>query len=310
MHPPALRGEADDMKILSIACATSLLLGPGTAQQRLFEAHDLDARKLAASHITDALQADADLLTTVALAATGGTALPSGSAARAELTRALQRAHRDANRVRARSRLRLDLDDLLEQLSFRIVREADLPQGFPTPTVVGELELRRYPRYRMARTAMGPGGGNAAFWPLFQHIKTNRIAMTAPVQTDYAADASRKRARTMAFLYGDPSTRPDTVDQRVEVVDVDAITVLSVGAIGVPNEAALTALERRLRAWVAAHDDRWQVAGPLRTMGYNSPMVGRSRNYFEVQLPIRAAERSDRAAVARPAVSDAAGTAR
>ena len=44
-----------------------------------------------------------------------------------------------------------------------------------------------------------------------------------------------------------------------------------------------------IRDSVASTDGEWVVAGPLRTMAYNSPMVRGDRRYFEVQLPVRRA---------------------
>ena len=94
----------------------------------------------------------------------------------------------------------------------------------------------------------------------------------------------------MAFLYGDPSTDPAKVGDGIEVVDVAAGTVLSIGANGYERKGRVAALEQRLRAFVEASDGAWIVAGPLRTMAYNSPMVRGDRRYFEVQLPVRPAE--------------------
>ena len=113
-------------------------------------------------------------------------------------------------------------------------------------------------------------------------------AMTSPVQMDYRADG--ERAASMAFLYGDRSTDPAKVGDGVEVVDVPAATVLSIGANGYERKGRVAALEQRLRAFVAASDGAWVVAGPLRTMAYNSPMVRGDRRYFEVQLPVRSAQ--------------------
>lgn len=256
-----------------------------TAQERLLQPSDVPARTATAERLEAAIEPGHDLLTTIALAATAGTRLTDGSRAAARLDTALRRAHADSDsdRERALERLRLDLGDLLDTLRFRIVREAELPEGFPEPVAVDELELRHYPAYRMARTEMGAGGSNGAFWPLFQHIKKNEIAMTAPVQTDYRAEG--ERPATMAFLYGSRDIAPGRTAGAVEVVDVPAITVLSIGAIGADRAGRIEELERRLRAFVAA-SPTWRVAGPLRTMGYNSPMVGRDRRYFEVQLPV------------------------
>ena len=63
---------------------------------------------------------------------------------------------------------------------FRPIKEAEMPQGFPGYTPVGQIEIKQYPAYRKA-FASGP----AEFWLLFSHIKQNNVAMTAPVEMDY-----------------------------------------------------------------------------------------------------------------------------
>ena len=270
--------------------AVSLALCSGLlAQTSLLEPEHLAARTRVAATLDALADGDAGLSTTIALAATAGTGLVAGSGARAELESALVRANTMTRADAALRRLRIDLGDLADTLTFEPVGEADLPAGFPGYRAVGEIELRRYPGYRLARTAMRGGGSNGAFWPLFQHIKDNGIAMTAPVQTDYEQrEGAAARPRTMAFLYGDSAITPDTVSDRVEVVDVPAATVLSIGARGNERRATVQRLEQALRDFVAANGDRWQVAGPMRLMGYNSPMVRGDRRYFEVQLPVQA----------------------
>jgi len=156
------------------------------------------------------------------------------------------------------------------------------------------LEMRSYPAYRMVRTGMR-SGSTGAFWPLFQHIQKNEIAMTTPVQVDYEAEG--RRATSMAFLYGSPELGPTGKHGRVEVVDVPAMTVLTIGSRGYERPHRIAELHARLLACIDAHAD-WQAAGPMRTMAYNSPSVGADRRYFEVQVPIRArpaaaAERRD-----------------
>lgn len=266
-------------------CALPLLAGAAIAQTRLLQPTDLAARKATATKIERVIDADRSLATTVALAATSGAALPAGSRARAALKAALRRANQSDDDARALARLRLDLGELCDTLAFQPVDEAELPKGFPGFLGLDEIELRTYPAYRMARTAMKGGGSNGAFWPLFNHIKTNGIAMTSPVQMDYDEDG--ERAASMAFLYGDPATDPSKVSDQVEVVDVPAATVLSIGANGYERKARVAEMEARLRAFVASTDGEWVVAGPLRTMAYNSPMVRGDRRYFEVQLPVR-----------------------
>ena len=139
----------------------------------------------------------------------------------------------------------------------------------------------------MARTTMR-SGGNSAFWPLFRHIQSNDIAMTTPVQMDWKPNGERAgRPANMAFLYGNTAIETQSTARNVEVVEAPAQTVLSIGAIGADRPARVEAMRARLEAFLARPDCRYEAAGPLRTMGYNSPMVRRDRRYFEVQLPVR-----------------------
>ncbi len=275
--------------LLTCVAAAAAVVLPG--QSSLYHPSHAAGRQAAAAELREAARRDAELPTLVALAAIAGTHLPDGSGAVATLRAALRSANTAADTARASRRLRADLLDLAATLEFRPRVEAELPQGFPGFAAVGEVELREYPAYRMARTAVR-GGSYSAFWPLFRHIESNGIAMTAPVQMDYAnADDGSARPATMAFLYGDPSIAPRSTARGVDVVEVPAATVLSIGAIGNDTKDRIEELEATLRGFLAAPDCAWQAAGPLRTMGYNSPMVSRDRRYFEVQLPVQARHR-------------------
>jgi hypothetical protein len=270
--------------LLAAAPAAQQWLPETAAPPRLVDAGDLPARSAAAEALTDACVDAPDVATLVALAARAKVELPPGSAARARLNEALAAANgRPVDDARALRSLRSDLGDLVATLRFRPLEQAELPAGFPGFAAADELELRRYPAYTMARTSMR-GGSLGAFWPLFRHIESNGIAMTTPVQMDYAA-ADERRPIRMAFLYGDPKTRPETVAEGIEVVHVEAATVLSIGAIGDDRADRVKALAERLRGWLATQQ-QWAAAGPIRVMGYNSPMVSRDDRYFEVQLPI------------------------
>ena len=70
------------------------------------------------------------------------------------------------------------------------------------------------------------------------------------------------------------------------VVDVPATTVLSLGARGHDRPSRIAELREQLEVWLQRQGE-WEAAGPIRTMGYNSPSVGGDRRYFEVQLPVR-----------------------
>ena len=174
-------------------------------------------------------------------------------------------------------------DSTTEHATFKPVVEAALPEGFPTYTPVGEIEVKNYPVYRKAETS-----GRVAFWTLFEHIKSAGITMTAPVEMTYQADgAPIGRERAMAFLYGDKNSGTAGRKGTVEVVDVPAATVLSIGMRGGRSEAVLVEAEQRLRNWLAENKTRYEQNGAVRVMGYNSPFVARDRQFFEVQIPLR-----------------------
>ena len=174
-------------------------------------------------------------------------------------------------------------DEAADKATFKPVVEAPLPDGFPTYTPVGEIEVKHYPAYRKAETS-----GLVAFWTLFEHITSAGISMTAPVEMTYQTEGPPLgRERAMAFLYGNKSTGTPGRSGKVEVVDVPAATVVSLGLRGQRSDAALIQAEQRLRSWLEDNKTGYEQNGPLRVMGYNSPFVARDRQFFEVQIPIR-----------------------
>ena len=123
-----------------------------------------------------------------------------------------------------------------DNASFKPVIEAPLPEGFPSYTPVGKIEVKRYPAYRKAETS-----GKVAFWTLFQHITTAGISMTAPVEMTFQADGPPVgREQAMAFLYGDKSIGSAGRKGNVQVVDVPAATVVCIGVRGVRSDEVLT----------------------------------------------------------------------
>lgn len=180
------------------------------------------------------------------------------------------------------------------------IQEADLPAGFPAPGPAGQVVIKDYPAYRMAAFLPAEGrerAQNQMFWPLFQHIKRNRIAMTAPVEMRYPAavatrpaDAASVQPESMAFLYAQPTLGnlgPDREDRRVVVKDTPAMTVLSVGLRGNYDSRRLAKALAQLEKWLAENPGRAEIVGKPRYLGYNSPMVPGFLRYGEVQLPVR-----------------------
>ena len=167
---------------------------------------------------------------------------------------------------------------------FKPVVEAPLPDGFPTYTPVGTIEVKHYPAYRKAETS-----GRVAFWTLFEHIKTSGVAMTAPVEMTYQKDGPPVgKEQAMAFLYGNGNIGKAGQKGNVQVIDVPAATVVCIGMRGQRSDDVLTQAEQELRNWLELNKTQYEQRGPVRVMGYNSPFVARDRQFFEVQIPVRA----------------------
>lgn len=184
-------------------------------------------------------------------------------------------------------------DGLAEDPDFKPLVEAKMPAGFPEHTPVGTVEIKEYPAYRKAQTS-----GGDAFWKLFTHIKTNDIAMTAPVEMTFKPDGPPVgQEQAMAFLYSSVELGQAGKQGPVDVLDVPATTVVSIGVRGQRNEKLVARATDHLRSWLAEHA-AYRQAGPVRIMGYNSPFVPADRQFFEVQIPVasvNAAEPADAA---------------
>lgn len=165
------------------------------------------------------------------------------------------------------------------ELSFQPLREAELPEGFPTYTPAGAIEVKTYPKHRRAVAKQ--------FFTLFAHITGNQIAMTAPVRMEFKpADDGRLEQESMAFYYGNPEIGQVGRQGPVETVDDDGETVVALGYRGDLRKGAIDDGRQRLLRWLKDHPE-YEAAGDLVVMGYNSPMVPDARSFMEVQLPIR-----------------------
>jgi uncharacterized surface protein with fasciclin (FAS1) repeats len=175
--------------------------------------------------------------------------------------------------------LRAVFDRVLADEVFVPRVEAPMPEGFPAPGRVGRVTEKTYPAYRAARAE-----GANTFWTLFDHIKKNDVAMTAPVEmTMEPTGQDGLRMLDQAFLYERPTLGAAGVLGKVSVLDLPARTVLSIGMRGNPSTADVARARAALEARLAK--DGLERAGPFRMMAYNSPMVPAAQRFWELQIP-------------------------
>lgn len=169
-----------------------------------------------------------------------------------------------------------------------VMRSAAVPEGWPTPTRVGQVELKQYPVYRAA-TVEG-GETDPVFMTLFGHIKDNDIAMTAPVDMGYDSSAGDASMNSMAFLYRTTELGQVGQDGDVIVSDVPEQTFASIGVRGDYTDERFNTNLATLNAWLDEQADTWEVAGDPRFLGYNGPFTPAFMRYGEVQVPVRPVE--------------------
>lgn len=277
---------------LTTALMTTTILGLRAQAQA-------SGRTATVSLITKALAdakgqaADDQLVTLQAAAKAVMAACPNNLLISRKLQAVLHRS--EANGKKQVKSLQAALSESAEILNFRVKRESDLPEGFPEPAGLGEIQLKHYPAYRLARTT---SQRNSAFFTLFNHIKSNKIEMTAPVEMRYDEVGQRYEQIDMAFLYGASDWgRLGEAGNGVTVEDMPAMSTVAIGLTGNfdPNDGTYT---ESLASWLAQHAPEYERDGKVRVMGYNSPFVWKSQRFFEIEIPVK--KRSRTTEVAAP----------
>lgn len=169
---------------------------------------------------------------------------------------------------------------------------APLPEGFPEPTAPNQIEVKEYPPYRAA-TYPTQGNlaqaANQAFYPLYQHISSNNISMTAPVETRYpisTLEGNLSGEATVSFLYRTPEINPSEIDSQIEVEDIPAMTVVSLGLKGAYSYESYQDGLKRLTQWLNNHPEYERVGNPRRFF-YDGPYVPDALKRSEIQIPIQ-----------------------
>ena len=182
--------------------------------------------------------------------------------------------------------LRTGLLEVLVILTFKPRVEAPVPAGFPAPTPVGVVEIKKLPVYRMAKVANSGMGGNN-FFTLFNHIKKNNIEMTAPVEMTMAEKNGKYTESSMAFLYQETTLGKVGPQGNIAVLDTKECMVASIGMRGSPSSENIESARRWLLEKIKTTPQAYEIAGELKVMGYNSPFMPEKLRYYEVQLTLK-----------------------
>jgi effector-binding domain-containing protein len=173
---------------------------------------------------------------------------------------------------------------------------APLPEGFPPPTADGQIEVKSIPAYRSATyraTGELATAANRAFSPLYQHISSNEISMTAPVETRYPSstiEASGSLNETgeaqVSFLYRSTDIYPKEIANNIFVEDIPPMTVVSLGLVGSYSYSRYQEGLARLKDWLKQHRE-YEVVGEPRRFFYDGPYIPDGFKRSEIQIPIR-----------------------
>lgn len=185
-----------------------------------------------------------------------------------------------------------------------MIDSAARPDGWPELSPIGKVVIREYPTVRAATVTACFNTDTAditmhdqtgpMFRVLFNHIKDNDIAMTAPVDmsfTDPGEQAAGRGMTRMAFLYRTTSLGDVGDDGRVVVQDAEPTVFASTGVRGPYNRKNYEKGLDLVTSWLTSPTQReWAAAGAPRYLGYNGPFTLWFMRYGEVQVPVRRVE--------------------
>ena len=169
---------------------------------------------------------------------------------------------------------------------------APLPEGFPDLTAPNQIEVKYYPSYRVA-TYKTKGelsqATNEAFYPLYQHISNNNISMTAPVEANYPVstlEGSHLGEAEVSFLYRSREIVPSQIADNIEIEDIPAMMVVSLGLKGAYTYESYQQGLERLNSWLEKHPEYQRIGNPRRFF-YDGPYVPDAMKRSEIQIPIQ-----------------------
>lgn len=180
--------------------------------------------------------------------------------------------------------------DAKPKLPSGYVEEAPLPKGFPPPSEPGKVVEKTYPVIRSYSST-----GSGAFMKCFAYLSLKQHKMTAPVVMECQPNAGDAPpaprgampvpVERMHFLLEENSLDKPQEAGPVRVDDMPALRVLSLAFQGETTPAAVKQGQAEIEAQLKKMPTV-RRAGEYRILGYNSPMLARNKNFWELQLPI------------------------
>ena len=150
-------------------------------------------------------------------------------------------------------------------------------------TPVGKIVvLDLPPRTALETTSSEPyfSSSNGMFRSLFRYIQKNNIKMTTPVEVDI-------NPGKMRFFVGSKDTQRKGVgDQNVDVTNLNARKVLSIGVRGGYTEGNFNSNKKKLLKWLRNNSD-YNAAGKAYAVYWNGPFMPGFLKRSEIHIPIR-----------------------
>ena len=175
-----------------------------------------------------------------------------------------------------------------------IALSANLPlmgyEAIHEKTPVGEIRVLELPK-RIALEAKSAQGyfseNNGLFRTLFGYISEHDLSMTTPVEAEIEPGKMR-------FFVGEKDAakkRPNT--GKVEVINLDPITVVAIGIRGSYNIENFQNHEKLLLTWIDENPD-YEISGSAYAVYWDGPFIPWLLKRSEVHLPIRSSQKESK----------------
>ena len=154
-------------------------------------------------------------------------------------------------------------------LSFLTGAQAMAYESNYSPTEVGKIEVKDLPATRALEAAASTGyfeGGNRTFMTLFRYIRSNELAMTIPVEAEITP------ARMRFFVDRNVTRKLPSGDSGVNVLDLPARKVVSLGLRGGYSQENFEEGVTKLREWLAGNPD-WVAKSEPYAVYWNGPFT-------------------------------------